>query len=197
MANKRVCETKTGERDWRNSTRAASSSSPPPPLDSPLCASPSHRPAPSLSIRQTLGTVVSLRAPGKRDTRPSAHRWGWAMLCSTQSGLHSFPSSPRQNEPPSRCTIPSQVHEHVAARVPRRKQKERDSAPHCLTSPHCNHMSGKVRLRSRSVAREPHFCLATYVRTGSRDVNSCVLKGAGTVRTWRSTDDVNFMMRRF
>lgn len=177
MANKRVCETKTGERDWRNSTRAASSSSPPPPLDSPLCASPSHRPAPSLSIRQTLGTVVSLRAPGKRDTRPSAHRWGWAMLCSTQSGLHSFPSSPRQNEPPSRCTIPSQVHEHVAA--PRRKQKERDSAPHCLTSPHCYHMSGKVRLRSRSVAREPHFWFGHLCKDGQLGCKQLRIKRCG------------------
>ncbi|KAI3361298.1 hypothetical protein L3Q82_013488, partial [Scortum barcoo] len=40
---------------------------------------------------------------------------GRAQRCSTQSGLHSSPSSPRQNEPPSRPTSPSQVAEPVAS----------------------------------------------------------------------------------
>lgn len=68
MANKRVCQTKTGERDWRNSTRAASSSSPPPPSKSPFCASPSHRPAPlSLALYPPVIQYSSL-SPTSRQT---------------------------------------------------------------------------------------------------------------------------------
>lgn len=68
MANKRVCQTKTGERDWRNSTRAASSSSPPPLSKSPFCASPSHRPAPlSLALYPPVIQHSSL-SPTSRQT---------------------------------------------------------------------------------------------------------------------------------
>lgn len=92
MANKRVCQTKTGERDWRNSTRATSSSTPPPPSQSPPFAlvPPIDRPLYlSLSIRQSFNTVFSPRPPGRRDIRPSARLMGREIWCSTQSGLHS------------------------------------------------------------------------------------------------------------
>lgn len=108
---------------------------------------------------------------------------GRAMCCSTQSGLHSSP--PRRDKTsrppvvPFRLRFPSPWHLKPSfLQSPIEKKK----TPHpSVPTPHSSVRAAELQRSLKTRISE------TYVRSAIQDVNSCVSKGASTVRTWSST----------